>query len=421
MSYSGDIALSNTFEIIIRNNTSKRQVVSMFEQGSDDPNRILTQQTNVAREPNAVNQFWDLGFDLLDENADNSKPPTLTENFDVSLGVNGGNVTISPGTTNLGKPLSIFNDELNEGLAATPQTKYLRVQLSPVYITGRFQNYALRLSLFYYPFNPETGIVEAGYFIGDPNDPNNVQLVDNIGFIGFSGGQPDTFQIATNTYTSISENVSSNGAISLPVVAGIPYEQILESQSGQVLDIKSMRIDAVGSAGDGSNTQNDITNQLLEPLKFNKKDAQGNDLVYNKIPTIDPFQFQNTIDYINMKTKADTFALDGTTSFETGISPNTQMRLTCAYTQLTNFTAGSVIAQEEERRQEQKIEQSIKEGDSSRTYKLDLPNSVVSGIEADNKRFDDLEKKKILSNGNLYFQTQSSLCCWDWCSSQTKY
>ena len=420
MSYSGDIALSNTFEIIIRNNNSSRKVVSMFEQGSDDPNRILTQQTNVAREPNAVNQFFDIGFDLLKENADGT-PPTLTEDFDVNLGVNGGNVTVTSGTTNQGKSLSEFNEELNEGLAANAFTKYLRVQLSPVYIKRRFQNYALRLNFFYFPFNPETGIVEAGYFTGDPNDQSNIMLVDNFGFVGFTGGHADSFQINTNLYTSVLENVSNNGAISLPVIAGIPYEQILESQSGQVLDIKSMRIDAVGSAGDGSNTQNDITNQLLEPLRFNKKDAQGNDLVYNKIPTIDPFQFQNTIDYINMKTKADTFALDGTTSFETGVSPNTQMRLTCAYTQLTNFTAGSVIAQEEERRQEQKIEQSIKEGDSSRTYKLDLPNSVVSGIEADNTRFDDLEKKKILSNGNLYFQTQSSLCCWDWCSSQTKY
>ena len=60
---------------------------------------------------------------------------------------------------------------------------------------------------------------------------------------------------------------NANGSISLPNNAGIPYNQILESQNGQVLDIKSMRIDAFSNTGVN---QPAIISQLSEPLSFVK-------------------------------------------------------------------------------------------------------------------------------------------------------
>ena len=413
MSYAGDIAVSNTFEIVIRNNTAQRQEVQLFEQGSNNPNRILDTPITIQRQPNDISEYWDLGGKWINVSQYPEKV-TFKPTFEINYGLNTGvGTTIIPV---LNTPLSEVVEALNSSFKAVPLTKYFRIQLNPVVVTGRPVETRLQVNLFYYPFDPETGEVSAGYYDGDP-----LKLLDFIEFVNSSDpvNYPDTTLSNTNLYPLQEESVTINGSISLPDIAGIPYSQILESQSGQVLDIKSMRVDAIGSNGDGTNTPNDTISQLLEPLTFNKKDADGNALVYNKIPTIDPFQFQNTIDYINMRTKADTFALDGTTAFETGISPNTTLRLTCAYTQLTNFTAGSRIAQEIEARQEKVIEDSIKEGDSSRTYKLDLPNSVVKGLQQDNKEFDELEKKKIISNRNLSLPIQNFLWCWDWYTSHT--
>ena len=68
MSYAGDIAVSNTFEIVIRNNTAQRQEVQLFEQGSNNPNRILDTPITIQRQPNDISEYWDLGGKWINVN-----------------------------------------------------------------------------------------------------------------------------------------------------------------------------------------------------------------------------------------------------------------------------------------------------------------------------------------------------------------
>ncbi|HBY69847.1 MAG TPA: hypothetical protein DEG69_20150, partial [Flavobacteriaceae bacterium] len=93
-----------------------------------------------------------------------------------------------------------------------------------------------------------------------------------------------------------------------------------------------------------------------------------------------------------MKTKADTFSLDGTTRFTSKVQPYTSMRLSFEYTQITNLIADTTYAKEQEEKQGQVIAERREEGDSRRTYKADIPIKVLENIEKENKEFSDLEK-----------------------------
>ena len=116
-----------------------------------------------------------------------------------------------------------------------------------------------------------------------------------------------------------------------------------------------------------------------------------------------------------MKTKADTYALDGNTAFSTGIQPNSTIRLTCAYTQITNLTATSKYAQEYEQKQADNITNQIEENDSRRNYKLQIPDGTIKGIEEENLRQqkeEELKKKKTYWKKNLSLQAKNLSLCW---------
>ena len=431
MSYSGDIALSNTFDITIKNNSPSRQEVSMFELGSNNPNRILPNIQFVSQTPTMVSAgqnnpysvpSWNLSPQLggiwIRLNSDGEA--YITYKYDITLFFkNSQQITI----TSLGGQLQTLEQDLNainnalENSVPTPNPnipiKYARLQLAPIYFTDPdtgnpdIEPTLLAVTVLYLTANPITGINDGTYF--RESDFNNPQLFNAISINPQQVGLPSTAISSLNLWDRTGKNTSKNGAIEVPNNAGTPYNQILESQNGQVLDIKSMRIDAFSN---GVPNQANIISQLSEPLIFSKLDSNDNRLVYNKIPTVDPYQFQNTIDYINMKTKADTYALDGNTSFATGIQANTSMRLTCAYTQLTNLTATSEYAKEYEQKQADNIERQIEENDSRRNYKLKIPTKVVESIENQNKKEDLLEKKNKIWNENLSLQIQNLSVCW---------
>ncbi len=65
--------------------------------------------------------------------------------------------------------------------------------------------------------------------------------------------------------------------------------------------------------------------------------------------------------------------------------------------------ADSSYAIEQEKKQAQTIEERREDGDNARTYKADIPIKVLEEIEKDNKRFDDIEKKKKKSKVYLLY------------------
>ena len=426
MSYSGDIALSNTFDLTIKNNSPSRQEVSMFELGSTNPNRILTSTQHISQTPNAQVENWFLSpiTNWIGLNSNGEVFINYQYNFDITFNLVGSSVSIGASLGGSGSTLENDLKSINNVLSGTtyisptlPSFKYLKVQLAPIYftdpVTGSpvLDNRRLAVSVIYLTADPITGINDGEYFNGDTN-PTNTQLVNTLSINPSLVGIPSVAISQIYNWSIAQQNLSLNGAISLPDNAGTPYAEILQSQNGQVLDIKSMRIDAFSN---GVPNQPNIISQLSEPLTFSKLDSNDNRLVYNKIPLVDPYQFQNTIDYINMKTKADTYALDGNTAFSTGIQPNSTIRLTCAYTQITNLTATSKYAEEYEQKQADNITNQIEENDSRRNYKLQIPDGTIKGIEEENLRQqkeEELKKKKTYWKKNLSLQAKNLSLCW---------
>ena len=399
MSYSGDININNSFEITLRNNTTKVQEFSMFELGSEQGNPIQLTDDIIVGTPNIFFNFYDFNDVKTWLINQRTKEPYLNGwTFDFKIGVPFATPPLK--TQNIvggNQTMSEIQDAINKFLELDPELFYIRISLQAFIDRGEtISTDRVNIQFTYLERDPITGST-TGFFTGDPSDSLNPMLIDSIGFENFVGSgvpPPNTGMPSINAFPPTRTQTTSSGAISVIATSGTPYNQILESQTGQVLDIKSMRVDALPSVPSTGGLQFFLDAQLLVPLEFTKLDANDNKLVYKKIPTIDPYQFQKSVDFIDMKTKADTFALDGTTRFTSKVQPYTSMRLSFEYTQITNLIADTTYAKEQEEKQGQIIAERREEGDSRRTYKADIPIKVVEEIEKENKEFNDLEKKK---------------------------
>ena len=417
MSFDNDVNIDNSFNITLENATQSVQRVAMFELGSYDPDILSTANTPFVMQPNNIHTSWTLGtgsgtYPYVLRLLTTTTPNTLVLHYDNQFvwEING---VLYGMTFSAGVSLERASAMVNASMVGNPLTKYIRINFAGVLdpdtlVPSIFQ---LRVNITYLTKDEKSGDT-AGYFTGDPNDPANPQLITQYGMIGFpfSSGIPDFYQTQINEQRATITQTANNGAVVVVEGQGTPYNEILASQNGQVLDIKTMRVDALASAGNPAVPLYQ-DKQLLTPLNFTKLDANDNKLVYKKIPTIDPYQFQKCVDFIDMKTKADTFALDGTTKFDMLIQPYTTMRLSCNYTTITNLIADTTYAKEQEQKQDQAIAKQKEAGDNSRTYKLDIPIKVVDEIEKENKEIDkadDLEKKKSKSKICLLYPKRSS-------------
>ena len=404
MSFDNDVNIDNSFNITLENPTQNVQRVAMFELGSDDPDILSTTNTPIVQQPNNIHNSWTMAVGggsyphplrLLTT----TNPPKLAIHYDNQFvwTIKGALYGM---TFTAGIRLDVASEEINTAMISNPLTKYVRIELTGVLDPDTKEPTIdfLRVNITYLTKDPNTGDT-TGFFTGDPNDPTNDQLITQYGMIGFtfSSGIPDFYQNQINFQKASITQFANNGAVVVVVGQGTPYAQILASQNGQVLDIKTMRVDALASLGNPA-VPFYQDKQLLAPLEFTKLEANDNKIVYRKIPTIDPYQFQKCVDFIDMKTKADTFALDGTTKFNMDIQPYTTMRLSCNYTSITNLVADTEYSAEMVAKEKEAIAQQKEAGDNSRTYKLEVPDDIVKGIEKQNiiynNQLDELEKKK---------------------------
>ena len=146
----------------------------------------------------------------------------------------------------------------------------------------------------------------------------------------------DLISGATTTLNNVSpyldRAVSSNGFTSMVSVrdsAGLTYDEILRSQNGSVLDVRSMGYNLLRA--------NSPTDQMNQCMRFDKTDVNGNSVTYYKCPVKDPYQFQNSFGIIDMGKKADIYTLDGETQFNYLLKSLTSCQITFNYAELTNL------------------------------------------------------------------------------------
>ena len=101
--------------------------------------------------------------------------------------------------------------------------------------------------------------------------------------------------------------VYPSGVVSVESVTDTSYDQILASMGSMMYQIRELYL------------KTNSINQLLEPISFQKYDANGNIVNQKTVPTADPFQYQTSLS-IEFKSKG--YILDGKLSIEFSILPS---------------------------------------------------------------------------------------------------
>lgn len=139
---------------------------------------------------------------------------------------------------------------------------------------------------------------------------------------------------ASSLWTETFATGSGGGVVELN---GVGYGELLNSQSGEALSINSITIQPFESA---SFDEDEQISQLLEPIKFTRKNADGKELVYSLTPTVDYRQSSPTLKFINLGKRADVFVFDGNTRLSYDLLPFATVNIQFEYTKVTNLVFG---------------------------------------------------------------------------------
>jgi len=213
---------------------------------------------------------------------------------------------------------------------------------------------------------------------------------ENILKVDFISGATTT---PVNTQPYLDRAVSTNGFTSMVSVrdsAGLTYDEILRSQNGSVLDVRSMGYNLLRA--------NSPTDQMNQCMRFDKTDVNGNSVTYYKCPVKDPYQFQNSFGIIDMGKKADIYTLDGETQFNYLLKSLTSCQITFNYAELTNLMlVPSEIA--EAQYQSEKLKELNEREDYKRLVEVVTPAQETEGAfssadgEVEENRSEILQEK----------------------------
>ena len=177
---------------------------------------------------------------------------------------------------------------------------------------------------------------------------------------------------------------SANGVVVEDSGSNITYDEILRSQNGAVYDIISMSLD-IGKTP----TILEAKSQMLQPLCYDKRNANGDSITYCQTPTIDPYQFQNSYSVIDMASDEDNYVLDGNTEFIYSVEPLSTAILTFNYTKLTNLVGDTRLGISNMRKEQERI----KKWDAQRGMKAISTINIPSSRPKSKKNFNNFSNE----------------------------
>ena len=386
------LAIENSFTLKFENTTNARQRVSLFELGANGSSQVqsltdATTSNHITGLPTLSALVWNFAGshpfvpDNVVANQINYYP--TASNFKVqNNGVFqivsdndlGGAVfsTLSV-SVSIGMTLNEVNDAINErirNIPASDQTLYRNAQgeFMEMFITfdeNFIANQTLPLNILTNPYRSAWGISiqypPNDLNIGSTGNPIRVESCISPSSVQPFYGGVDT--IATEIKTM------ANGVIVDDSATSMTYDEIKRSQTGSVLDVRSMEF----SVGTSPNT-NDVDAQMLQPFYFQKIDVNGNDLSYAKVQLKDPYQFQDTYASIDMGTESDKYMLDGNTRFSYNVEPLTTLFITYNYTKLTILSFGNRYGLKKTIEEQKELESYNIKNDFAREYRLNIKN-----------------------------------------------
>lgn len=194
---------------------------------------------------------------------------------------------------------------------------------------------------------------------------------------------PNSFTL--NLYNSDNTGTRDVSLFELGVASGIPsdvvitevgstnYSTILNSQTGGVYAIQGLTIQ-VNQAPDEDSRQK----QILRPFRFKKIDVNGDEVLFQKVQVLDPYQYQLTYDYVNLTDDGEMYILDGNTAFRYTLEPLTGVNVTFNYVQAKNENFGTQEGENNKLKDVQNIQEIESDSEYATSKVLTIDNAVVT-------------------------------------------
>jgi len=373
------IAIENSFTLKLENTTNAINRVSLFEQGGVGLNqaREVNAGKEVAFGGNLVlpNLIWSVA---------SSQPfyysggANITAPFDVNLWQNQttGNLVISTVSASSvsvplvqGETISQVNARIKSTIETTATTSNFK---SP---SGKFTQIRIFFDENYFnqflsllPFSQTETYSRNAWGVSVEYPTDSVEIWKDFNF-----PNPSTPEITQGTIPMpLTLTASANGVL-INETQGISYEEILRSQTGNVYDVISMGLDL----GVSPNKETKES-QMLSTFCFTKNNINGDELSYCKVPTKDPYQFQNSYGVIDMATQSDKYVLDGQTKFAYDVQAQTTVFLTFNYAKITNLVFDTEYGLSKAREEQEKIARYDERQNVNRVITLKIPKQKIA-------------------------------------------
>lgn len=377
-----ELQYDNSFTLRFTNTTNTRRKVTLFQQGGDT--QFNVSQVNSADEnasqgnivqPNLIWNFYSSQPYIYREGVGGAIITNITEPIDTSnlfsqasgnlrISVSGGSFLDIPilDTDNINQ----INDKIKADIRLNGSADNFRspsgsfTEVNVFFDVSYFEQFPLPSNTTQPPYRSAWGLS-----VQYPTDMPIGRLVRNLNFPNNANPEFDAIDTIPLTLTS-----SANGVVVEDSGSNVTYDEILRSQNGAVYDIISMSLD-IGKTP----TTLEAKSQMLQPLCYDKRNANGDSVTYCQAPTIDPYQFQNSYSVIDMASDEDNYVLDGNTEFNYSLEPLSTAILTFNYTKLTNLVGDTELGISTMRKEQERI----KKFDAQRGVKavrtIDIPSS----------------------------------------------
>ncbi len=193
---------------------------------------------------------------------------------------------------------------------------------------------------------------------------------------------PNSFTL--NLYNSDPDVSRDVSLFELGVASGIPsdivitevgstnYSTILNSQTGANYAIEGLTIQ-INQAPDEDSKQR----QILKPFRFKKIDVNGDEVLFQKVQVVDPYQYQYSFDYVNLTDYGESFILDGNTAFRYTIEPLTGVNVTFNYVEVRNENFGTQEGENNKKKDIENIQEIESDSEYSTSKVLTIDDNAV--------------------------------------------
>ena len=357
-----ELQYDNSFTLRFTNTTNTRRKVTLFQQGGDS--QFNVSQVNSADEnasqgniiqPLLIWNFYSSQPYVYRNGVGGTPISSITEPIDTSnlFSQASGNLVLQvQSLSTLQVPIldtdniNQVNDKINAEIRANGDLTNFRspsgafVEVNVFFDVSYFETFTLPQNTAFPPYRNAWGVS-----VQYPLDMPNGLLLTTLNFPTNINAE---FQGLENIPTQLTS--SANGVVVEDTSVGVTYDEILRSQNGAVYDIISMSLD-IGKTP----TTLEAKSQMLQPLCYDKRNANGDSVTYCQAPTIDPYQFQNSYSVIDMASDEDNYVLDGNTEFNYSLEPLSTALLTFNYTKLTNLVGDTELGIANMREEQERI------------------------------------------------------------------